>query len=197
MYADTTSMIHTVSLADVVPQPWRNGGGSTQELLVWPAPDTWQVRISVALIEHDGPFSAYPGVTRWFAVIHGDGVALELADSRIVQRAGDPPLHFDGDAAPACALLHDATEDLNLMVRGESGRGVMQIVSAAVPWISAATLRAVYTADVATLSITDHGTTALPANTLAWSENSAHLAWHLGGMSAGASPRAWWMASEG
>jgi uncharacterized protein len=190
-------MIHTVSLVNVIAQPWRNGGGSTQELLAWPAADTWHLRISVAHIEHDGPFSAYPGVERWFAVIHGDGVTLQFAETAIVQRVCDPPLHFDGDAAPGCALLHGATQDLNLMVRGAHGRGVMQQVSSTAPWISSATLRAVYTADGATLISIDGGATALPANTLAWSDNSAHQAWHLTGNSAGASPRAWWMALHG
>jgi hypothetical protein len=28
---------HTVHLADVPPSPWKNGGGTTRELLAWPS----------------------------------------------------------------------------------------------------------------------------------------------------------------
>ena len=58
------------------PQPWRNGGGVTRELLAWPDGGDWRVRVSVADIDADGPFSAFPGVERWFAVLEGAGVAL-------------------------------------------------------------------------------------------------------------------------
>ena len=50
---------------------WRNGGGRTRELLAWPDAADWKVRVSVADVESDGPFSAFPGVQRWFAVLEG------------------------------------------------------------------------------------------------------------------------------
>ena len=37
-----------VSVDAIRPQPWRNGGGLTRELLAWPTPDTLNVRLSVA-----------------------------------------------------------------------------------------------------------------------------------------------------
>ena len=58
-----------VALADVPPTAWKNGGGVTRELLAWPPGDDWQVRISVAEITADGPFSSFPGVARWFSVL--------------------------------------------------------------------------------------------------------------------------------
>jgi environmental stress-induced protein Ves len=51
----------TVRLADCPFVPWRNGGGRTRELLAWPSAEDWQLRVSVAEIEADGPFSAFPG----------------------------------------------------------------------------------------------------------------------------------------
>ena len=68
-----------VALADTPPVPWRNGGGLTRELLAWPDGGDWAVRVSVAEIEADGPFSTFPGVERWFAVLEGGGVALTIA----------------------------------------------------------------------------------------------------------------------
>ena len=36
-----------VSLQTAAAQPWRNRGGRTRELLAWPEPGRWRVRISV------------------------------------------------------------------------------------------------------------------------------------------------------
>ena len=57
-----------IAAASVAATPWRNGGGRTRELLVWPSAQDWRLRLSLADIEHDGPFSAFPRITRWFAV---------------------------------------------------------------------------------------------------------------------------------
>jgi uncharacterized protein len=113
-----------VELASVAPQPWRNGGGLTREFLAWPSADDWQLRLSVADIECDGPFSPFPGVQRWFCVLQGEGVALGFQGHTQNLRVGDPPLVFDGAAAPACRLLAGPTRDLNLMLRGlDAGPG--------------------------------------------------------------------------
>lgn len=105
----------------VSPQPWANGGGLTRELLREGGGHDWTLRLSVADIDRDGPFSALPGVVRWFAVLEGAGVALAFADGERVLRAGDPPLRFDGADAPGCRLLAGPTRDLNLMLRGIAG----------------------------------------------------------------------------
>ena len=113
------------SAANAAPQPWRNGSGVTRELLCLPADagDDWTLRISVADIEADGPFSLFPGVTRWFAAIAGTGVRLSFrhpGTSLRDVRPGDAPLCFDGADAPGCTLLDGATRDLNVMVRTAS-----------------------------------------------------------------------------
>jgi environmental stress-induced protein Ves len=111
--------------------PWRNGGGRTRELLAWPRADAWLVRVSVAEIEADGPFSAFEGIDRAFAVLDGGGVALTLPRGQVRLHAGDPALHFPGEAAPMCRLLAGPTRDLNLMVRRGWGVAAMQRVAAA------------------------------------------------------------------
>ncbi len=45
-----------VDATTVAPQPWRNGGGQTRELLAWPTGADWKLRISRADIESDGRF---------------------------------------------------------------------------------------------------------------------------------------------
>ena len=87
MNAPAPTTVNLVRLADATAQPWRNGGGMTRELLTWQRPDLpssqgWSVRVSVADIARDGPFSAYPGVTRAFTVLEGEGVTLDWGGGR-------------------------------------------------------------------------------------------------------------------
>ena len=132
--------LHEVRLEDCPPQPWRNGGGLTHEMLAWPTPgaqapagsgaEAWLVRVSVAQIGRDGPFSAFPGVDRAFAVLEGTGVALTFgggaaAEGERLLTADDEALNFPGEDAPGCRLAGGpgaATLDLNLMGRREAGR---------------------------------------------------------------------------
>jgi uncharacterized protein len=107
---------------DIEPVPWQNGGGRTRELLRWPAEGEWRLRLSLADIEADGPFSAFPGVQRWFVVVRGEGVALDLDGNQRQVRPGDAPISFDGVLAPGCRLLGGPTRDLNLMLRRLDGR---------------------------------------------------------------------------
>jgi len=108
-------------LFDIPPQPWKNGLGLTRELLTLPAGGDWSVRISVADVTADGPFSIYPGIERWFAVIEGAGVRLEIDGVTHDLAPVSPPLRFDGAAPTTCRLADGPTRDLNLMLRGSPG----------------------------------------------------------------------------
>ncbi|GAP34967.1 HutD/Ves family protein [Piscinibacter sakaiensis] len=110
-----------LAVDDVPAQPWRNGGGHTRELWTWPADGPWQARLSVADIAADGPFSAFPGIERHFAVLSGEGVELALPGGPRRVGPRDPACRFDGGAAPGCRLLGGPTRDLNLMLRGLDG----------------------------------------------------------------------------
>ena len=109
--------MNAVRLADCPETPWRNGGGRTRELLAWPSEADWLLRVSVAQIEAHGPFSAFPGIDRSFAVLDGAGVVLSLPRGDVRLHRGDPALAFPGEAAPLCRLIDGPTRDLNLMLR--------------------------------------------------------------------------------
>lgn len=114
-----------IRLGEAPASPWRNGGGVTRELAAWPTRDDWCWRISVAEVAADGPFSHFPGVQRWFAVVRGEGVRLAV-DGRIHEMVGtSAPLEFDGAAQVDSWLLAGPTQDLNLMVQSERASGVM------------------------------------------------------------------------
>lgn len=108
---------HLTSLDSAAPAPWRNGGGVTRELAAQPAGADWIWRISVAEVAADGPFSRFPGVQRWFAVLGGAGVILKLPGAEHRLTLATAPLSFDGEQPVACELLDGPTRDLNLMVR--------------------------------------------------------------------------------
>ena len=120
-----------VTASDAAPVPWKNGGGVTRELLRLPAgaAEDWTLRISVADIAADGPFSPFPGITRWFAVLSGAGVRLSFPDRALNVAPHDLPLCFDGAQAPGCTLLDGATRDLNVMVR--TGHASVVLIAAA------------------------------------------------------------------
>ena len=188
-------MIRSVQLSQTPPQPWRNGGGVTQVLLAWPDAADWLLRLSVAQIDSDGPFSAFAGVQRWFAVLGGAGVRLHWPGRTQTLTPDSPALCFDGAAAPECKLLSGPTQDLNLMLRG--GSGALQDCMPGVDWTADAALRAVFTLGPATLRIAGADDTALPAGSLAWSEQAHGQRWRLeasaASLSCAAGFRAFWL----
>ena len=103
--------LNVVRLEDAARQPWRNGGGVTRELLKWPNADDWTLRLSVADIQKDGPFSAFPQVQRWIVALTGVGMELgEPLNFRI--EPGMPPYRFKGAYAPMCTLIDGPMRDL-------------------------------------------------------------------------------------
>lgn len=171
-----------ISADQVTPQRWKNNGGWTRELLAWPHSNDWTLRISVADIEADGPFSAFEGVQRWFGVLSGEGVRLDGKALGI----SDDLLSFDGALAPDCTLINGATRDFNVM--HQRSRGRMRVFPAGQAWPAAGHLVALFTAAGGTLS---HGgrETALAPLSLAWCEQPAAQALDFKGEGA-----AWWMA---
>ena len=183
----TLQIIHAQECA---PQPWRNGGGQTRELLVWPPMGEWQLRISRADIAADGPFSAFPGVQRWFAVLQGAVVALALPVPQTL-RAGDAPLEFDGAAAPDCRLLDGPTQDLNLMVRG-GGKGMLQTVRPGQPWRATLGACGLYTCAPGMWSDGQHSR-HLASDTLLWHPAPQSATWQFLPDDSTQSPNAYWL----
>jgi len=104
----------------------------TRPLLVQPRGDAWQVRVSVADVSANGPFSRFPGVQRWFAVLDGAGVVLTIGSTEHRLDTGSDAFPFRGDVAVRCRLVDGPTRDLNLMLNGVPGS--MRRVVAAEAW---------------------------------------------------------------
>lgn len=168
----------TIHLADVPVTPWRNGGGMTRELVAQPSQGAWRWRMSVAEVTASGPFSRFEGITRWFAVLKGEGVALTVrtpsdSDELVVCEhpltLADMPLCFDGGDATDCRLLDGPTQDFNLMVvddclpaRMVRVRGELQVLAGAARTI------AVYAVDCGATVRFNEEELYLAAGTLVW-----------------------------
>ncbi len=100
---------------------WRNGGGWTTELHVEGPADAYDWRMSVAEIEADGPFSAFPGYERTLLLLDGGGIELRFggADAPLLRERGAQH-RFDGGATPQCRLLEGPTRDFNAIVRRDA-----------------------------------------------------------------------------
>ncbi|HET7864842.1 MAG TPA: HutD family protein [Burkholderiaceae bacterium] len=180
--------IHLVCADEIAPQAWRNGGGTTRELLCWPHAHLWSARVSVADIVRNGPFSTYPDLERWFAVIEGAGVELVFSHELRRIEPDDEPLHFDGAAAPRCRLISGPTRDLNLML--QRGQGLMCVVAPGLAWRGSFRLRGLFTARPGRWR-GEGEERQLGANTLLWSDSGHTDAWHFEPDAPGT--RAWWL----
>jgi environmental stress-induced protein Ves len=164
-----------VRLQDVTPSPWKNGGGQTRELLALPEGEPWRVRVSVAEIRSDGQFSSFPGATRWFAVVVGQGVVLRFGSEERRLFLGSDPLRFDGAWSPGCRLIEGPTLDLNLMVA--DGQGTMATAYPGKPWAENFAQRGMFVRAAGRWVPEQGEPMELPANSLLWQPEPAPGAW--------------------
>jgi environmental stress-induced protein Ves len=105
--------------------PWRNGRGSTLEIGREPANgQDFAWRLSLADIDADGEFSAYPGYRRALVLVAGNGLRLTFVGHG--SRFLDPSkraTRFEGEWTTRCAIPQGRCTDLSLIVgRGSSHR---------------------------------------------------------------------------
>jgi environmental stress-induced protein Ves len=97
---------------------WKNGLGWTREIARFPDTGDWDWRLSIAEIERDAEFSAFPGIERELVLLSGNGVRLVFDDGETHELL--PPhdrLRFAGERKLRGELLDGTTHDFNLMWR--------------------------------------------------------------------------------
>ena len=190
-------MSPTIIRVDEVPAvPWRNGGGVTRELLAWPDPRNWLLRVSVADIGASGPFSAFPGVDRWFAVLSGDGVRLETMGAPAVElTTAQHALHaFRGDPTTHCTALGATTRDFNLMAQRAGVQLRQQPLSTGAQLATNADGAGLFVTRATEVGDEGNESTLLPAMALAWWPNPRREPRRLRATSEGI--RGWWFEVE-
>ena len=114
-------MTMIVDPATVVPEPWRNGRGTTRTLAVGPG---W--RVSLAELTEDGPFSTFSGRDRLFTPL-GEDFELVI-DGAVVPAVRQHPIAFPGEATVELRRLSAPTQALNLMTERDVCRGEVRFV---------------------------------------------------------------------
>lgn len=115
------------------PGPWKNGGGITRQLLIYPPAanlDDFLLRVSVADVDSDGPFSRFAGIDRTLAIVTGKGLQLQQ-HGNVWQTLtpASPLLHFAGEEAISSIRLDGKVRDFNIMTRRSHARHQAQRLS--------------------------------------------------------------------
>lgn len=117
-------MASPFALADIAPQPWRNGGGRTREILCSPTANgadskDWDWRVSVADIDRPGAFSVFPGVDRTALLLAGAGLTLcgETSRSPLIFGATGDMYRFAGETGLDADPAGGPARLLNVMTR--------------------------------------------------------------------------------
>jgi uncharacterized protein len=111
-------MLRILRNADYPSRPWKNGGGTTRDILVSPpgaALDEFDWRLSLAQVDRDGPFSRFDDVDRTLVLLSG-AMTLHEPDRRIELVRGEP-VEFPGERAIEAKVQGGATLDFNVMTR--------------------------------------------------------------------------------
>lgn len=138
-----------IDLRRIAPQPWRNGAGLTRQIGVAHGADTatgFDWRMSVAEVDRDAPFSAFPGVDRCIVLLRGAGIRLRTTPTPTTEDDANhhnsnhhndhnndhefehrldtrfEPFYFSGDVPLHATLLGGPSSDFNVMVRRNAWR---------------------------------------------------------------------------
>jgi environmental stress-induced protein Ves len=101
---------------------WRNQRGWTREIVRHPEGSAdWTWRASIAEIDQDAPFSAFPGCDRELVLLAGEGMRLVFEDGETATL--EPPhgrVRFSGERALSAELVNGPTHDFNLIWRRDA-----------------------------------------------------------------------------
>jgi len=111
-------MLRILRSCDYPTRPWKNGGGTTRDIVVDPpgaALEDFDWRVSLAQVDRDGPFSRFDNVDRTLVLLSG-ALTLHEPERRIELVRGEP-VSFPGERAITATLSGGSTLDLNVMTR--------------------------------------------------------------------------------
>ena len=109
--------IRLLKAADYPRMPWKNGAGSTLEILrdAGDGLDGFGWRLSIADVGQSGPFSAFTGYQRVITVLEGAGMRLTVDGQPSRDLGPLDAFAFDGGAAVGCTLIDGPIRDFNLI----------------------------------------------------------------------------------
>lgn len=111
-------MLRVLRNTDYPSRPWKNGGGTTRDILVSPpgaSLEDFDWRLSLAQVDRDGPFSRFDNVDRTLVLLSG-AMTLQEPDRRIELVRGEP-VAFPGERTIEASVSGGSTLDFNVMTR--------------------------------------------------------------------------------
>jgi hypothetical protein len=99
--------------------PWENGRGMTSDIVLLPLGATrsnFDIRVSIAPIMTDAPFSPFPGIDRHITLLHGSELEL-IFPTRSLKLAPMRPAFFDNGEPPTARLADGPVEVFNVSIR--------------------------------------------------------------------------------
>lgn len=123
--------VRWIAARQLTVQPWKNGGGQTRQIALWPpgaTADNFVWRISAADVSSNGPFSVWPRIDRTLLLTQGGPLLLTHPESGVQTRLGidTPPFRFAGETAYQAVLQGAKVRDFNLMLRRGHARGKVE-----------------------------------------------------------------------
>lgn len=114
--------IHLLPANEYRRERWKNGLGWTREILRHPQEaDPWLWRLSIAEVDKDGAFSAFPGCDRELVLLTGEGMRLQFDDGDTVVLNPPHDRHrFAGERSLRAELLSGPTHDFNVIWRRDA-----------------------------------------------------------------------------
>ena len=106
--------------------PWRNGGGTTTELVVGPG-ERFLFRASIADVKASGPFSRFEGYDRHIMIVEGDGMTLACGAHGDIELAPFVPRTFSGDWSVHGTLRAGPVRDFNWIVDRARARSALEV----------------------------------------------------------------------
>ncbi|UZE24180.1 HutD family protein [Pseudomonas sp. B21-056] len=145
------SDLKVLRAADYPRMPWKNGGGSTEEITrdAGTGLEGFGWRLSIADIGESGGFSTFPGYERVISVLQGDGMTLTVDGQATRPLHPLDPFAFSGESHVHCTLLGGPIRDFNLIYSPQRYRARLQWLADEQRFFSEAGTVLVFSADPA------------------------------------------------
>lgn len=139
-------MLRIIRKAEHRTMPWKNGGGTATDIIVFPEGagyDAFHWRLSGAHVGRDGPFSLFPDVDRTMVILAGEALVLHGtrggqgvpggeggAHGDVTLTPHSQPYAFPGDVPVHATLPAGPIDNLNMMShRGHCQHSMRRLVT--------------------------------------------------------------------
>ena len=127
--------LNVLRAADYPRMPWKNGGGSTEEITrdAGEGLDGFGWRLSIADIGESGGFSRFDGYQRIISVLQGAGMNLNVDGQSTRALLPFDAFAFKGESVVSCTLIDGPIRDFNLIYAPDRYAARLQWLDAVTP----------------------------------------------------------------